>query len=80
MDYQRKSNLQVVLDSENDIKIWLEEIVSKGRKYNLSVLVQGEELLKLTKDTHTETIKLDDGLEQLKLDLFLLKEKYPIPQ
>lgn len=73
-----KSNLQVVLDSDPDIKEWFEDIVNKGRKYNLSLIMLGDELLKLTKDDHTETIRLDEGLEQLKLDLLSLKVKYPI--
>lgn len=57
------------------LRFGLEEIVSKVRKYNPSVLVLGDELLKLTKDTHTETIKIDDGLEQLKTRFISIKRK-----
>lgn len=73
-----KSNLQVVLDSEPDIKLWFEGIFNKGRKYNIVLTVIGDELLKLTKDDHIETIRLDDGLEKLKSDLLSLKENYSI--
>lgn len=77
MDYY-KNNLQVILDSEPDIDKWFNKLVSRGRKYNLSLVI-GNEKLELKKDGYKEIINLDNGLDQIKLDLLSLKEKYPIP-
>lgn len=71
--------MDVILEANPDIEAWFNKIISRGRKYNMFIETEGNKELKISKDGYSETIKLDEGLEQLKLDLLSLKEKYPIP-
>lgn len=73
-----RSNLRVVLDQHPVMEKWINTAIHQGRKYNISLIMAGDEQLKVTFNNETVTIPINEGLDVIENGIEMLMKKYPL--
>ncbi|MCZ1268126.1 MULTISPECIES: hypothetical protein [Paenibacillus] len=73
-----RSNLRVVLNQHPEMEKWINTTIHQGRKYNISLIMAGDEQLKVTFNNETVTIPMNEGLDVIENGIEMLMKKYPL--